>query len=126
MNSHDVHPDPELTPDQTKLVEGLTDTEVKAIDKALLANTCDKWRKVARVVGTTMTELPSRVEGIPDVYYSQRVQKLVQGGNPWAKWERGFLWYKPGKPSQGIQEFIKGIPGGMQGEGNLPNERVFG
>ena len=80
MNSHDVHPDPELTPDQTKLVEGLTDTEVKAIDKALLANTCDKWRKVARVVGTTMTELPSRVEGIPDVYYSQRVQKLVKEG----------------------------------------------
>lgn len=80
MNSHDVQPDGELTPEQVKLVEELTDTEVQAIDEALLANTCDKWRKVARVVGTTMMELPCRVEGVPDVYYSQRIQKLVKDG----------------------------------------------
>ncbi len=80
MNSHDVQPDGELTPEQLKLVEELTDTEVQAIDDALLANTCDQWRKVARVVGTTMMELPCRVEGVPDVYYSQRVQTLVRDG----------------------------------------------
>jgi hypothetical protein len=32
------------------------------------------------VVGTTMMNLPSRVEGIPDIYYSQRVQKFVKDG----------------------------------------------
>jgi hypothetical protein len=80
MNSHDVDADGDLTPDQAKLVEQLTDSEIQAIDDALLANTSDKWRKVARVVGTTMMELPSRVEGIPDVYYSQRVRKLVNEG----------------------------------------------
>ena len=80
MNSHDLHPDPPLTPDQVKLVEGLTDAEVKAIDEALLASTSERWRKVARVVSTVMLDFPCRVEGIPDVYYSQRVQNLVKEG----------------------------------------------
>ena len=80
MNSHDLHPDPDLTPEQLKLVAELTDAEVEAIDNALLANTSKKWRKVARVVGTTMMELPYRVEGVPDVFYSQRVKRLVEAG----------------------------------------------
>ena len=80
MNSHDVVPDRDLTPEQVKLVEQLTREEIQAIDSALLANCCERWRKVARVVGTTMTELPSRVVGIPDTYYSQRVRKLVEAG----------------------------------------------
>lgn len=80
MNSHDVEIDGNLTADQVKLVEQLTDNEIQAIDDALLANACDKFRKVARVVGTAMMELPCRVEGVPDVYYSQRVQKLVKDG----------------------------------------------
>lgn len=80
MNSHDVQPDTALTPEQAKLVEELSDTEVQAVDDALFANTGDEWRKVARVVGTTMMELPCRVEGIPDAYYSQRIRKLVNDG----------------------------------------------
>lgn len=80
MNSHDLDPDPELTPEQLKLVEELSETEVKAIDNALLANASEKWRKVARVVGATMMELPCRVEGVPDVFYSQRIKRLAQIG----------------------------------------------
>ena len=80
MNSHDVTPDPPLTPDQVKLIEQLTDDDVKVIDEALFASTSDRWRKVARVVGTAMLDYPCRVENIPDVYYSQRVQKLVSEG----------------------------------------------
>lgn len=73
-------PDGELTSEQVKSVEQLTDDEVKAIDDALFSNTATKWRKVARVVGATMMERPCRLEGIPDIYYSQRVQKLVSDG----------------------------------------------
>jgi len=80
MNSHDTEPDGELTSNQMEMVERLTDAEIQAIDNALLATACDKWRKVARVVSTTMMKLPNRIEGIPDVYYSQRVQKLVKEG----------------------------------------------
>jgi hypothetical protein len=47
-------PDGELTPDQKKLVAQLSNEKLIEIDNALLANTCDKWRKVARVVGATM------------------------------------------------------------------------
>ena len=80
MNSHDLHPDPELTPEQLLLVAELTESEVEAIDNALLANASEKWQKVARVVGTTMMELPCRVEGIPDVFYSGRIKRLVEVG----------------------------------------------
>ncbi len=73
-------PDGELTLDQVKSVERWADDEVKGIDDALFSNTSSKWRKVARVVGTTTMELPCRVEGIPDIYYSQRVQKFVSDG----------------------------------------------
>ncbi len=73
-------PDGELTADQVSLVEQLGPDEVLRIDNALLANTWEKWRKVAMVVGMTMMNLPRRVEGIPDIYYSQRVKKLVNDG----------------------------------------------
>ena len=93
MNSHDVQADGDLTPEQAKLVGQLTDAEIQAIDNALLANTCDRWRKVARVVGTTMAELPDRVVGIPDVYYSQRVQKLVKEGALEAQGDLSYMRY---------------------------------
>lgn len=80
MNSHDLEPDGDLTPEQVKLVDQLSDAQVQAIGNALLANTSEEWRKVARVIGTTMSGLPDRVKGIPDVYYSHRVQKLVKDG----------------------------------------------
>jgi hypothetical protein len=77
MDNHDIKPDGELSPDQEKLVGQLSESEMHEIDMALLSNTNEKWRKVAMVVATTMLELPSRIEGIPDVYYSHRVKKLV-------------------------------------------------
>lgn len=80
MSSHDLEPDPELTPAQCKLVAELTEVEIKAIDNALLSNTSTRWQKVAMVIAITMHKLPSRVEGIPDVYYSNRVQRLVSDG----------------------------------------------
>jgi hypothetical protein len=73
-------PDPPLTPEQHAKVALLTEAEIRPIDEALLSNACHRWRKVARVVGTTMSELTNRVEGIPDLFYSQRVRKLVEDG----------------------------------------------
>ncbi len=76
----DYVPDPPLTKEQIDLVKKLNETDIKKIDEVLLSNACQYWRKVARVVGTTMTELPERIPGIPDVYYSQRIQHLVEKG----------------------------------------------
>ena len=80
MKSHDVEPDPDLTEEQRALINKLNLEDIQEIDKALLANACDYWRKVARVVGATMMELPERVPGIPDIYYAERIKELVKKG----------------------------------------------
>ncbi len=38
------------------------------------------WRKVARVVGTTMMEFDGRYYGIPDVFFAQRIQQFAKNG----------------------------------------------
>jgi len=80
MIEHDLSPDRPLTPEQERLVRNLSPSTIRAIDEALLAHTTHGWRKVARVVGSMMMELPDRPQGIPDVYYSQRVARLVEAG----------------------------------------------
>jgi len=80
MNAHDLEPDKPLTDEQLKLVAQLKNDDLKAIDKALLSNACGYWRKVARVVGTTMSELPNKIQGLPDVFYAQRILHLVSEG----------------------------------------------
>ena len=76
----DYVPDPPLTKEQIEFVNKLNEIDIKRIDKALLSNTCKYWRKVARVVGTTMLELSEHIPGIPDVFYAQRIQHLVEEG----------------------------------------------
>lgn len=73
-------PDPPLTEEQAALINKLSEIELKRIDNALLSNACQYWRKVARVVGTTMMEMQDRISGIPDIFYSQRVRHLVEEG----------------------------------------------
>jgi len=72
--------DPPLTVEELRKIEQLSASEITQIDQTLLTNAAPQWRKVARVVGTSMIELKSRVAGIPDLYYSQRVAKLVSDG----------------------------------------------
>ena len=73
-------PDAPLTPQEKAKVAQLTERELEAIDEALISNTYDRWRKVAMVVGLTMRQLESRVRGIPDSFYAQRVRRLVESG----------------------------------------------
>ena len=73
-------PDPSLTPEQQAEVAQLTETEIKAIDAALISNTHQPWRKVAMVVGLTMKHFHNRFSEIPDLFYADRIRKLVQDG----------------------------------------------
>lgn len=73
-------PDPDLTEEQKKLVAELSDEQLQEIDEMLISFACKYNRKVARVVGSTMSHLPNRVYGIPDVFYAQRVKLLVKQG----------------------------------------------
>lgn len=72
--------DPELTSEQEKRTSLLSAPELEEIDRALLTNAKLHWRKVAMLVGVTMQQLPNRLSGIPDVFYSQRVRALVEDG----------------------------------------------
>ena len=81
MNSQDLGPDSELSEKQTKAVQKLTPTQVEHIDGVLLNNTDDNWRKIARVVGSSMLEFQNQYQGIPDIYFAHRVRKMVLGGS---------------------------------------------
>jgi hypothetical protein len=52
----------------------------KEIDEAILANITDRWRKVARVVGSAMSQLGNRRAGRNDFYFAERVAQLAKKG----------------------------------------------
>ena len=72
--------DPALTTEQEKLVQKLSREDLDAIDKALIENVCGYWRKVARVVGTTIVGFEGEFKGIPDVFFAQRIQQFAKNG----------------------------------------------
>lgn len=73
-------PDGELSDQQQARVDELNSEELRMIDDALLAQCNHQFRKVARIVGFAMMDQPARLEGIPDIFYSQRVTELVEAG----------------------------------------------
>jgi len=79
MKTTSVH-DPPLSPEQSARVAELGDQELRNIDEALLAEVSAQWRKVARVVGGAMSHQSTRIPGIPDLFYAQRVRHLVDSG----------------------------------------------
>jgi hypothetical protein len=72
--------DPELTQDQMELISKLSDSDIEEIDSVLLAHVGKNPRKVAMVVAMAMSKMPNKIEGIPDVFYAQRVATLVSKG----------------------------------------------
>ncbi|MFL9938351.1 DUF3658 domain-containing protein [Paraburkholderia graminis] len=81
--NYDPHADnAPLTAAQQEAVNRLTEADLHAIDAAIIANIVDNWRKVARVVGTTMNEFAdqSLYPGLGDVFYAQRIRLMVEKG----------------------------------------------
>jgi len=79
--NYDPHADnAPLTAAQQEAVNRLTEADLHAIDAAIIANIVDNWRKVARVVGTTMNEFAdqSLYPGLGDVFYAQRIRLMVE------------------------------------------------
>nr|WP_295776781.1 DUF3658 domain-containing protein [Rhodoferax sp.] len=67
--------------DAQEAVNRLTSSQVQQIDAALLADCAPSWRKVARVVGTAMSQLYEAFPEIPDGYYATRIVHLVKLGH---------------------------------------------
>lgn len=80
MQSHDVKPDAPLTSSELAKTETLRPEDIALIDQTLLSCVNDKWRKVARVVATALSELNESLPGIPDKFYAFRVRELARSG----------------------------------------------
>ena len=74
----DIPQDPLLTPGQEKLLASLSADDLKIIDAALMKNITGQWRKMARVIGTTMIDLEGKYYGLPDLFYGERVRALKE------------------------------------------------
>jgi len=73
-------PDPPLSPEQEAVAATLSDDFIRKVDLALLSHANTSWRKAAMLVGLTMMEAELRVPGLPDLFYSRRVRRLVEAG----------------------------------------------
>ena len=89
----DDPPDLPLTPDEQELLDALLPSEVMELDRALMANCSRSWRKVARVVGTTMMAPPFRSSPLADVCYATRVVELVRQGKLEADGNLNYMRY---------------------------------
>ena len=80
MKKHDIEADPELSAEHIEIISGLSDIDIADIDKHLLSFTNENWRKIAMVVGSALMESQKKYKGVPDLYYAQRVRKMISDG----------------------------------------------
>ncbi len=73
-------PNPPMSPEQQAIADSLTQEFIQRIDDALLSHARPRERKVAMLVGLTMSDPELRVPGLPDLFYAQRVRALVEKG----------------------------------------------
>jgi hypothetical protein len=89
----DLTPDPPLSPDEARVAASLSADFVAKVDAELLSRVSAKYRKVAMVVGSAMSNPAIRVPGLPDIYYAQRVKALVARGALLAEGNLDFMRY---------------------------------
>jgi hypothetical protein len=77
MNEEMPMANPPLTAEEKSVAAKLSDADVQAIDATILANSSDRWYKVARVVGSTEDALKLRYPGLSYVFYAHRLCQLV-------------------------------------------------
>jgi hypothetical protein len=70
---------PKLTAEQRKMVDQLSEENLRQIDQALLSNASTQWARTDRIVLATMIELDNGM-GLPTLYFVQRIEQLVQQG----------------------------------------------
>ena len=91
--STDLEFDPPLTPQQREVANKLSAEAIEEIDAMLLSQASNRYRKVARIVGCSLLELKDKYPGLPDVFYSERVQALVKSGRLEAQGNLRYMRY---------------------------------
>ena len=70
---------PKLTAEQRKMVDQLSEANIRRIDQALLSNASTQWSRTDRIVLATMIELDNGM-GLPTIYFAERIGYLIQEG----------------------------------------------
>jgi hypothetical protein len=78
--NYDLELDADLTPEQEALVAKLSPEAIEEIDQQIISECIEHWRKVARVVGSTIMRFQEQYPELTDGFYSLRVQSLVNDG----------------------------------------------
>jgi len=76
----DYIPDPEITEQEREFLNLLSSEKLKEIDNAILSSASQNYLKVARLVGDLLRNNDIHIQGIPDVFYSERIRQLVKNG----------------------------------------------
>ncbi|MAZ66360.1 MAG: hypothetical protein CMF25_04560 [Kangiellaceae bacterium] len=71
---------PQLTEQHEQAVAELSGDVVEKIDEALLSYATNKFQKVAMIVGIFIGESELHTNGIPDLFYAQRIEALAHAG----------------------------------------------
>ena len=77
MTNEETRPDRALTAAQQAKADSMSANETKSIDDVILAQSTDRWRKVAIVVAKVMHCVDDKYPEMPDVFYAQRIRMLV-------------------------------------------------
>lgn len=86
-------PDSPLTTEQRAIVDSLDGKFLEKVDETLLSHAKKSQRKVAMIVGLAMGNSEIRISGLPDVFYAQRVKKLVEDGKLVAEGNLDYMRY---------------------------------
>ena len=71
---------PPLSTEEQSVVAKLTDADLQIIDAAIMANSSNRWLKVAMVVWQTEKALSDRYRGLSYIFYARRLIHLVDEG----------------------------------------------
>lgn len=74
-------PDPPLSPEEVAVVASLSKDFLRKADCVLLSHARSSWRKVSMLVGLAMMDSGLRIEGLPDLFFSLRIRRLVEAGS---------------------------------------------
>ncbi len=77
-------------PEQMEEVN-LTASEVEEIDELLLSYAKHSWRKGAMLVALAMVSQDTLHSSVPELYYSERIKRLVQNGRLESKGDLHYL-----------------------------------
>ena len=102
--TEDIAPDGMPSGEGMKAIGSLTAADFEKIDDALLAESSAVWRKSARVVGFAMSRV--RFNGIPDVFYAQRLKGLVERGKLEAVGDLNFMRYSEVRLRSGCSQKV--------------------